>query len=119
MHRHLCDDRWRQALDGRLPPHPSAYYHSDDPNYVAFDDRGGTHRRNPNTIGVTNFAMTVLDNPVAKGITITGALVDNRMNTSGEGGPILASACSGSATHRSEATSWCIDAESICQELSR
>ena len=91
MHRHLCDDRWHQALDGRLPPHPSAYYHSDDPNYVAFDDRGGTHRRNPNTIGVTNFAMTVLDNPVAKGITITGALVDNRMNTSGEeysGGPV-------------------------------
>ena len=35
--------------------------------------------------------MTVLDNPVAKGITITGALVDNRMNTSGEeysGGPV-------------------------------
>ena len=48
-------DGTRLSTDG-LPPHPSAYYHSDDPNYVAFDDRGGTHRRNPNTIGVTNFA---------------------------------------------------------------
>ncbi|MFP6590544.1 MAG: hypothetical protein VCE12_08475 [Candidatus Latescibacterota bacterium] len=61
-------DGTRLSTDG-LPPHPSAYYHSDDPNQVAFDDRGGTHRRNPNTIGVTNFAMTVLDNPVAKGTT--------------------------------------------------
>jgi hypothetical protein len=78
------------STDG-LPPHPSAYYPTDDPNYVPFDDRGGTHRRNPNTIGVTNFAMTVPDNPIAKGITINAALVDNAMNTSREeysGGPV-------------------------------
>ena len=30
-----------------LPPHPSAYYPEDSPNYVAFDTRGGTHYRNP------------------------------------------------------------------------
>ena len=52
-----CTDIWATtdgttlSTDG-LPPHPSAYYPNDDPNYVAFDDRGGTHRRNPNTIGV-------------------------------------------------------------------
>lgn len=78
------------STDG-LPPHQSAYYPTDDPNYVAFDDRGGTHFQNPNTIGVTDFTMTVPDSPVAKGITINAALVDNTMNTSDEeysGGPV-------------------------------
>ncbi len=73
-----------------LPPHKSAYYPEDDPNYVEFDDRGGTHFQNPNTIGVQNYEMAVPSDPVAKGITIDASIVDNTMNTSDEeygGGP--------------------------------
>jgi len=78
------------STDG-LPPHKSAYYPKDNPNYVAFDNRGGTHSQNPNEIGVTNFSVTIANNPVPKGITIDASLVDNAMNTSNEeysGGPV-------------------------------
>ena len=74
-----------------LPPHPSAYYPEDHPNWVAFDDRGGTHMKNPGEIGAASYAITVPDTPVAKGITINAMLVDNTMNTSNEeyfGGPV-------------------------------
>ena len=69
------------ASDG-LPPHKSPYYPSDNPNYVAFDTRGGTHNKNPGEIGTLNLSMTIPDNPVAKGITIDASMVDNTMNTS-------------------------------------
>jgi hypothetical protein len=78
------------STDG-LPPHRSPYYPADNPNYISFDDRGGTHNQNPNELGVTNFSMTVADDPVAKGITIDASMVDNTMNTSDEeypGGPV-------------------------------
>lgn len=74
-----------------LPPHPSPYYATSNPNYVPFDTRGGTHFRNPNTLAAQNTTITVPNNPVAKGISITAALVDNTMNTSTEeysGGPV-------------------------------
>jgi len=78
------------TTDG-LPPHPSPYYPEDNPNYVAFDDRGGTHSKNQNQIGVANYTMTVPSDPVPKGIEITANMVDNTMNTSNEeysGGPV-------------------------------
>lgn len=74
-----------------LPPHPTPYYDEEDPNWVEFDTRGGEYRQNPNTLGAQDFSMTVPDAPVAKGLTISAALVDNTMNTSDEefsGGPI-------------------------------
>ena len=71
------------STDG-LPPHKSPYYPSDNPNYVAFDDRGGTHRQNPGEIGETNYSVTIPENPVAKGITIDSSMVDNQVNTSDE-----------------------------------
>jgi len=80
-----------QLFSTGLPPHPSAYYPADDPNYVAFDDRGGTHQKNPNELTSGNYTFTIPDAPVAKGITIDAALVDNSMNTSADeygGGPV-------------------------------
>jgi hypothetical protein len=77
------------TTDG-LPPHPSAYYPSGDPNYVPFDDRGGTHFKNPNELDIQNYTMTVSMTPTPKGITIDSGLVDNSMGTSDEeypGGP--------------------------------
>ncbi len=67
-----------------LPPHPSPYYPSDNPNYVGWDDRGGTHNQNPGEIGTIDFTITVPANPVAKEIEITAANVDNTMNTSND-----------------------------------
>ena len=67
-----------------LPPHPSPYYPADHPNFVPFDDRGGTHNKNPGEIGGGNFSIEVPDNPVAKGITIDQSIVDNTMMTSAE-----------------------------------
>jgi hypothetical protein len=73
-----------------LPPTPSAYYPEDDPNYVEYDDRGGSHERNPNQLDVQNYEMEVPVDPTPKGITIDASLVDNTMGTSNEeygGGP--------------------------------
>ncbi|MGB0590632.1 MAG: hypothetical protein ACPGU1_13220 [Myxococcota bacterium] len=74
-----------------LPPHASPYYSAGDANYVAWDDRGGSHSKNPNELSAINFSMTVPANPVAKGITIDASMVDNTMNTSDDeysGGPV-------------------------------
>jgi hypothetical protein len=68
-----------------LPPTPSAYYPEDDPNYVEFDDRGGTHSQiRGATLGEQSFTMTVPLDPTPKGITIDASLVDNTMNTNDE-----------------------------------
>lgn len=67
-----------------LPPHASPYYGPDDPNWVAFDDRGGTHRQNPNVLAAADFTLVIPSEPVPKGLTIDAALVDNAMNTSDE-----------------------------------
>ncbi|TNE86398.1 MAG: hypothetical protein EP330_21905 [Deltaproteobacteria bacterium] len=78
------------ATDG-LPPHRSAYYAADHENYVEFDTRGGSHYKNPNTIGEQDITMVFPSNPTPKGITINAAMVDNTMNTSNEeysGGPV-------------------------------
>ena len=78
------------ASDG-LPPHQSPYYPSDSANYVDWDDRGGSHFKNPNELAATSLSMTIPDAPVAKGITIDASMVDNTMNTSDEeysGGPV-------------------------------
>lgn len=80
-----------QVATINLPPHPSAYYPADDPNYVEFDDRGGTHHKNPNELAAGNYTIVIPDAPVAKGITIDASIVDNSMGTSDEeysGGPV-------------------------------
>lgn len=67
-----------------LPPHPSPYYEQDDPNWEAFDDRGGTHFQNPNTLAEQAFVVTIPMTPTSKGLTITDALVDLQAGTSPE-----------------------------------
>jgi hypothetical protein len=86
----VSDEGTAITTDG-LPPHPSAYYASTHPNYVEWDDRGGTHNKNPNELAEINYTMTVPTDPVAKGITIDASNVDNAMNTSDDeysGGPV-------------------------------
>ena len=79
------------SSDG-LPPHESPYWGEGHAMYVAFDDRGGTHFQNPNTIGTQNIAFTIPSDPTPQaGLTITDALVDTTMQTSDfeyRGGPV-------------------------------
>lgn len=73
-----------------LPPTPSSYYPEEDPNYVGFDDRDGSHEKNPNQLGIQDFEIDFPMDPTPKGITINSAMVDNTMGTSDEeygGGP--------------------------------
>jgi hypothetical protein len=73
-----------------LPPHQSPYWPMDDPNWVEFDDRGGTHHQNPNVLAAGDYRIVIPDEPVAKGITIDAGMIDNMMMTSPEeyaGGP--------------------------------
>ncbi len=67
-----------------LPPHKSSYYPESDPNWEAWDDRGGEYTQNPNSIATQGFVIRIPAAPVAKGITITDALVDLTMMTSDE-----------------------------------
>jgi hypothetical protein len=66
------------------PPHLTPYYDDADANYVAFDDRGGSHFQNPNTLGDADIDITIPSAPVAKGLTIDDSLVDTTMMTSDE-----------------------------------
>ncbi len=67
-----------------LPPHPTAYYTSTDPNYEPWDDRGGEYQQNPNTIATQDTLVWVPLDPVAKGIVITDDMVDGTAGTSTE-----------------------------------
>lgn len=67
-----------------LPPHPSPYYEETSPNWEAFDDRGGTHQQNPNTLAEQAMTVTVPVDPTPKGLTITDDLVDLSAGTSDE-----------------------------------
>jgi len=65
-----------------LPPHPSSYYPTDDPNYVPFDSsRGSQYHANPNHIGAQTVTVDVPDDPVWTGITITSDYVDGQAGT--------------------------------------
>ena len=65
-----------------LPPHPSAYYPTTDPNYEPWDDRGGEYHQNPNTLSTQDTFVWVPLEPVAKGITVTPEMVDGFATTS-------------------------------------
>ncbi|MEN9560275.1 MAG: hypothetical protein RLZZ502_1486 [Pseudomonadota bacterium] len=65
-----------------LPPHKSNYYGSSSPNYTPFDtSRGSAYHANPNTLAETAVTMTVPSNPVARGLSITTAMVDKVAGT--------------------------------------
>ena len=66
-----------------LPPHRSPYYDPDSPNYEPFDDRGGTHFQNPNTLSQQAISMDFPMSATAKGIDID-RLVDQQAGTSDE-----------------------------------
>lgn len=66
-----------------LPPHPSYYYGSASPNYVAWDDRGGAYHPNPNTLVQRTTTIVVPLTPTSRGLSITSVLVDGTVGTSG------------------------------------
>lgn len=67
-----------------LPPHKSAYYPETSPNWVAFDEMGGTRHKNPNTLSEQDLTIKIPLTPVSKGLTITTALVDGMATTSND-----------------------------------
>jgi hypothetical protein len=67
-----------------LPPYATAYYPDDDPNWAPWDDRGGTHHENPNTLTAQSMFMTLPAAPVAKGLVIDETLVDLEGGSSDE-----------------------------------
>lgn len=72
-----------------LPPHQSYYYGLDHPNYADFDtSRGSQYQPNPNEIAQQSISISISDNPTAKGITVTEALVDGTVGTSDEEYPM-------------------------------
>jgi len=66
-----------------LPPHRSYYYGEGDPNYEPFDySRGSQYRPNPNEIVEQDITVMLPLNPISRGLTITGDLVDGMAGTS-------------------------------------
>lgn len=82
-----------------LPPHPSPYYEEADPNWEAFDDRGGTHVQNPNVLAAQAHELRVPVHPVEKGLTIDASMVDLQAGTSPEeyGGALVGLSLDGTA----------------------
>ena len=65
-----------------LPPHRSNYYPSTSPNHEPFDtSRGPNYRANPNQLAQQTVRLTIPDQPVSRGLTITTAMVDRQANT--------------------------------------
>jgi len=74
-----------------LPPHRSYYYATDNPNYEAWDDRGGAYHPNPNKLTASSTTLVVPLTPTSRNLMITAGLVDGVNNTSGSeyrGGPV-------------------------------
>jgi len=66
-----------------LPPHPTYYYGEGDANYTAWDSRGGQYNPNPNRLQRKNTTIRIPMTPVSRNVTITAALVDGVVGTSG------------------------------------
>lgn len=64
-----------------LPPHATYYYGAGDPNYAAWDDRGGAYSPNPHLLTAQELAVAIPANPTPKGVTITEDLVDGVAQT--------------------------------------
>lgn len=64
-----------------LPPHKTYYYGEDSPNYTAFDGATG-NSPNPGRVEEGRITITIPNNPVARGLTITEDLVDGMAQTS-------------------------------------
>jgi hypothetical protein len=78
-----------QITSTALPPHLSAYYGADSPNYTRFDtDRGPEYMQNPNLLAERPFTLDIPHDPVAKGITITADRVDGMANTDADEYPL-------------------------------
>jgi len=76
-----------------LPPHVSGYYPESDPNYVTFDTSTGQQKLpGTTTIEAQNASITIPSNPMAKGLTIDGSLIDQTAMTSQEEFPSAAAA---------------------------
>ena len=73
-----------------LPPHKTYYYGANNPNYEAWDARGGAYHPNPNSLvgGVVTFTIPLA--PVSRNLTIDSSLVDGMVDNPADeyhGGP--------------------------------
>lgn len=60
-----------------LPPYKTYYYGQGSPNYAPFDtSRGPEYKGNPNTLKEQNVTLRIPKSPVARGVTVTAAIVD-------------------------------------------
>ncbi|MFO0663743.1 MAG: YHYH protein [Polyangiaceae bacterium] len=60
-----------------LPPYKTYYYGAASPNYAPFDtSRGPEYKGNPNTLREQSLTFRIPKDPVARGVTITAAIVD-------------------------------------------
>jgi hypothetical protein len=67
-----------------FPPYESWYYSTTDENYIDFVSQGTGYYLNPNTISSQDLTISIVDNPITKGLTINDALVDGIVGTSSD-----------------------------------
>jgi hypothetical protein len=78
------------ALDGDdlvittsgLPPHPTYYYGDGNPNFVAWDTRGGIYAPNPNRLSSRTVSIALPLAPISRGLTIGEPMIDGKAKTS-------------------------------------
>jgi hypothetical protein len=67
-----------------FPPYESWYYNTADENYIEFVSQGTGYYLNPNTISSQDLTISIVDNPITKGLTINDALVDGIVGTNSD-----------------------------------
>jgi len=67
-----------------LPPYESWYYGTTDENYIEFVSQGAGYYLNPNTISSQDLTISIVDNPITKGLNINDALVDGIVGTNSD-----------------------------------
>jgi hypothetical protein len=67
-----------------FPPYESWYYNTMDENYIEFVSQGTGYYLNPNTISSQDLTISIVDNPITKGLTINNALVDGIVGTNSD-----------------------------------
>ena len=67
-----------------FPPYESWYYNTTDENYIEFVSQGTGYYLNPNTISSQDLTISIVDNPITKGLTINNVLVDGIVGTNSD-----------------------------------
>ena len=64
-----------------FPPYKSMYYPENYENYTDFVSQGNGYYQNPNSILEQSYAISILDSPVSRGLSINSDMVDGVLNT--------------------------------------